>query len=267
MRVFSLHRRLTFHTALLVVMTVWPATPHVLGDDEPAAVDADVVYAPMSVDEAKALTDQWLTEVAQADEALREAVAPLWTFESENPSVTVRFDAVLRTFYLADPEVRELVDACLADVPTIVPQQFAALESPNRGEFYLNNLRYFYARYLAVGTGLRRGPGIVWRDRSGTAGRSGGMPVLQGGLRARVAAEGSGADDHRPVAHSHSGVAAALSGRGRVDAGRPGIAGRTVARRGGPRDEGRASSTRPGTQRAARAAGGGTDRRHARRTD
>lgn len=119
-------------------------------DDPRGADETDVVYAPLSVDEARVLTFAWLDEIAVADEALREAVAPLWRLESESPSVGERFDAVLRTFYLADPEMREVVDACFADVPTIVPRQFAALASGSKGEFYAQNVRYFYARFLAV---------------------------------------------------------------------------------------------------------------------
>lgn len=121
------------------------------GESRSRNESAEVVYASMSTDEAKSQTFQWLGEIAVADEDLLDAVTPLWEFESESPSVAERFNAVLRTFYLADPEVRQLVDACLSEAPTIVPQQFSALESESRGSFYLNNIRYFYARYLAVG--------------------------------------------------------------------------------------------------------------------
>lgn len=151
MRTRLLHRRSASFAVGLVVLMILSARIRLRADDGRTTVDVNVVYAPMSVDAAKAHTEQWLDEVVNADDALREAVAPLWVFESESPTVSERFDAVLRTFYLADPEVRELVDACLAEVPTIVPQQFAALESQNRGEFSLHNLRYFYARFLAIG--------------------------------------------------------------------------------------------------------------------
>lgn len=127
-------------------------TGRLCADVGPDERELDVVYAPMSVEEAQGQTDAWLREVAVADEDLLNAVAPLWMFDAKDPSISDRFDAVLRTFYLADPEVRELVDASMAEVPTIIPQQFSALASENRGPFYLNNLRYFYARFLAVGT-------------------------------------------------------------------------------------------------------------------
>ena len=116
--------------------------------EEPVA--PSTVYAPMSAAQAQALTQQWLEEIAVADQELKEAVSRLWEFDSEHPGLEERFDAVLQTFYIADPEVRELVDACLAPVPVIAPRQFAALESESRGEFYVHNLRYFYARFLAV---------------------------------------------------------------------------------------------------------------------
>src|SRR5512138_1981298 len=107
------------------------------------------VFAPMSATQAEALTRKWLEEAAVADAQLEEAVSRLWEFDSDHPGLDERFDAVLQTFYMADPQVRELVDACLAEVPAIVPRQFAALESESHGEFYLHNLRYFYARFLA----------------------------------------------------------------------------------------------------------------------
>jgi hypothetical protein len=145
-------RRLPFAlccAVLAAVVMICPAASALRADAASSA--ATSVYAPMSVDQAHALTEQWLEEIALADEQLLEAVAPLWVFDSETPSVERRFDAVLQTFYMADPDVRELVDACLTDVPTVIPRQFAALESESRGEFYLHNVRYFYARFLAAG--------------------------------------------------------------------------------------------------------------------
>jgi hypothetical protein len=132
-----------------VVLLFCPGVSVTHADDATAATST--VYAPMSVDQAHALTQQWLEEIAVADEQLLEAIAPLWVFDSESPTLDRRFEAVLQSFYMADPEVRELVDACLSEAPTIIPRSFAALESESRGEFYLHNLRYFYARYLAVG--------------------------------------------------------------------------------------------------------------------
>lgn len=137
---------------VLVTLIVGIAWADVVADDQPTEAVADAVYAPLTTQEAKASTFQWLEEIAVADPDLLEAAEQLWEFDSADPQASERFDAVLRTFYLADPEVRELVNACLADVPTILPQQFAALTSQSRGEFYLHNLRYFYARFLAVST-------------------------------------------------------------------------------------------------------------------
>jgi hypothetical protein len=117
----------------------------------PSAEMPEVVYEPMSASTARAQADRWLEEIAVADAPLREAVAPYWQFEGE-PTVEDIFDAALRTFYMADPEAREIVDACLSETPTIVPQPFAALTSESRGDFYLHNMRYFYARFLTIGT-------------------------------------------------------------------------------------------------------------------
>lgn len=121
--------------------------------EQPASpgTDPDVVYAPLAVADARARTWEWLEAQSPGDSALRTAVEPLWQFPSGTVSAEQTFDAVLQTFYLADAQTRELVDACLARPAWLVPRTFAALDSQHKGPFYEHNVLYFYARYLAVG--------------------------------------------------------------------------------------------------------------------
>ena len=61
-----------------------------------------------------------------------------------------RYAALLQTFYLMSPQVRELVDACTLSQRVLTAQEFAALAETNADPLYLNNVRLFYARYLTL---------------------------------------------------------------------------------------------------------------------
>lgn len=114
------------------------------------AASAEPIYAPPTVDQLRQQTLGWL-QSRGADETLRDAVLDLWSFEDARPTAEQRFDAVLRSFYLADPQVRELVDACAAgDAVRLAAGRFTALESDGDSPFFSENVQYFYARYLAV---------------------------------------------------------------------------------------------------------------------
>lgn len=114
-----------------------------------AGVCADELYAPPSLDQARQATFAWL-ESRGADADLKQAADAQWQFGEALPTPAERFDAVIRTFYLADPEVRELVDACMSGDTARMAQGFAVLSSGGGNPFFTDNVRYFYARYLAV---------------------------------------------------------------------------------------------------------------------
>jgi hypothetical protein len=117
---------------------------------DPIDAPPDPIYAPPDVEQLRQQTLSWL-QSRGADEALREAVLELWTFDEPRPPAEQRYDAVLRSFYLADPQVRELVDACAAgDAARLAAGGFPVLESGGDSPFFSENVRYFYARYLAV---------------------------------------------------------------------------------------------------------------------
>ncbi|MBX3436876.1 MAG: hypothetical protein KF861_05235 [Planctomycetaceae bacterium] len=109
-----------------------------------------VVYAPLSAAEARSKSLAWIEEHAPEDPDLRQAVEDVWTSSDIDASVDARSSAVMQTFYLANPEVRELVDACLQQPVWMLPPSFAALKTTEFGPFHENNVRAFFARYLAV---------------------------------------------------------------------------------------------------------------------
>ncbi|MCA9024991.1 MAG: hypothetical protein KDA86_07240 [Planctomycetaceae bacterium] len=139
MRISSTHLRIMLTLCVLLLSSVQ-------GQAEEA-----VVYAPLSVEDSKSRTHDWLETRSEVDEDLRKAVDALWLFEGDSPTVGQRFDAVVQTFYLADASVRELVDSTLKHPVPLVSESYTVLETPEENEFFSNNLRYFYARYLAVG--------------------------------------------------------------------------------------------------------------------
>ncbi|REJ83301.1 MAG: hypothetical protein DWQ34_25505 [Planctomycetota bacterium] len=118
-----------------------------LVQSQPAS--ADQLYAPPSVEAVRDAALGWLEE-RNPDDELRQAVAAQWEFGEETPSPEQRFDAVIRTFYLADEDVRSLVDACSAGDLSRLSEGFPFLQSGGGSPFFTNNVRYFFARYLAV---------------------------------------------------------------------------------------------------------------------
>jgi hypothetical protein len=112
-------------------------------------VRADTIYAAPSLDAVRQATQNWL-QSRGADEPLRAAVAEIW--KSEEPQLTAeqRFDAVMRSFYLADADVRALVDACVAGDTAHLAEGVPLLETDSGTPFFIQNVRYFYARYLTV---------------------------------------------------------------------------------------------------------------------
>lgn len=107
------------------------------------------VYAPLSTEAAR----QAAIECARTRPDYRPEAEPLlaeiWQ-SGASFSPTERLDAVVRTFYIVDPEVRRLVDACAGFSAAIVEVDFPALHTGNDQPFYVNNIRAFYARYLAM---------------------------------------------------------------------------------------------------------------------
>lgn len=110
---------------------------------------ADVYSAP-SLEEARNQAMQWIHTQGEVDAELHAIAEELWRFEGVDPSVSDRYAALLQTFYLISPEVRELVDGCAFSQRVLTAQEFAVLAESNVDPIYLHNVRLFYARYLTL---------------------------------------------------------------------------------------------------------------------
>lgn len=110
---------------------------------------ADELHAAPSTSELRAAVEAWL-QTRPADDDLRTTVTAVWDAVPADASADQRFDAVMQTFYLADEQVRALVDACLAGDLYGMEQQLPALVSGGAHPLLVENVRYFIARYLAV---------------------------------------------------------------------------------------------------------------------
>lgn len=113
-------------------------------------VTAEEVYAPLSAEAAKQAALAWsATRPDYRPEAI-PLLEEVWKFPTSPPAPAERLDAVLRTFYIVDPDVRQLVDACTALNRPSAATDFAALHTSADQPFYAHNIRAFYARFLAV---------------------------------------------------------------------------------------------------------------------
>ncbi|MFV0445887.1 MAG: hypothetical protein ACK5Q5_20100 [Planctomycetaceae bacterium] len=113
------------------------------------SLPAAEVLAPVSTDDARRMAFRW---AETRPDYLPEAVPlmqAVWMF-STPPSPPERLDAVLQTFYIVDPDVRQLVDACASPQRPGELLEFPALHTSADQPFYSHNVRAFYARFLAV---------------------------------------------------------------------------------------------------------------------
>ncbi len=111
---------------------------------------ADVVYAPLSVETARSAALDWARSRPDYTPEALPLLEQSWQFPNEAPTPAERLDAVLRTFYLVDPDVRQLVDTCTALERPTAGWQMAALHTSADHPFYSHNIRAFYGRFLAV---------------------------------------------------------------------------------------------------------------------
>jgi hypothetical protein len=116
----------------------------------PAAA-AQVATAP-PLDALKSQLDAWLAPQLTVRPELKQEVESLWSTADKSLSASQRSDLLLRTLYLADPDVRELVESCTAGTPGLTQRDFPALSSRHDEPLFTNNVRAFYARFLATAT-------------------------------------------------------------------------------------------------------------------
>ncbi|MEZ6065703.1 MAG: hypothetical protein R3B90_08360 [Planctomycetaceae bacterium] len=127
--------------ATLYLGVVWSASTQ-------AAIDE--VYAPLPVEQVRDAALEWAKArpdyTAEADELLQQ----VWQLPATGAEPHATFDAALRTFYLVDPDVRSLVDACATMAVNPATAEFPALHTSGDAPLYSHNIKSFYARYLSM---------------------------------------------------------------------------------------------------------------------
>lgn len=136
-------RLLHLFCAMLIIVIALGSVGHV-----DAAED---VYAAPSVSELREAIDDWLAYKGLSQSPVGEAIEPFWQFEN-TPSQEDLFDALMRTFYLADDDIRSLVDRCreIKFGTEIASLKIPSTERTSKEPWLGHNVRYFVARHLSV---------------------------------------------------------------------------------------------------------------------
>lgn len=107
------------------------------------------VYAPPGVDDLKMEVNLWLLKRDLQKSPIQDAIAPEWDFLSK-PTGEQLFDALMHTYYMADSDVRALVEACRTqNAPSELFELSPILNRTDEPRF-TNNVQFFYGKYLAV---------------------------------------------------------------------------------------------------------------------
>jgi hypothetical protein len=113
---------------------------------------AQQVLAPPPVEVLKSSLETWLQTRGVADPSVKTSIDSLWNFGTRTPSASERFEALIKSFYLADEDTRELVDACQSGEAANPQRTFRAVTSRRDEPLYSNNMRAYYGRFLATAT-------------------------------------------------------------------------------------------------------------------
>lgn len=98
----------------------------------------------------KSQLDGWLAPHITTRPELKQAVDELWLSADKSLTPAQRADLLLKSFYIADAEVRELVESCRLGEAGLTQRDFRALSSHRDEPLFTNNVRAFYARFLAT---------------------------------------------------------------------------------------------------------------------
>ena len=131
----------------LVMLALCAASGRILADDD----QQNELYAPAKAEDVQKELIKWAAGRGIKDKQPLEQMATLWSFESEQPEARVVFERAIAAFAVVDPEVRKLLTECrLLDAPLLAPEaQLDKVTQAAKGEeFFLANVRLFYARYL-----------------------------------------------------------------------------------------------------------------------
>lgn len=107
------------------------------------------VLSPPQPDRLQRELQEWLAGRRLDKSPVVDAITPLWQL-GDAPSAEAMFDALMRTFYIADDDARKLIDACrnLSYSPAVL--SVALSTSHEQEPLFIHNLRLFYGRHLAT---------------------------------------------------------------------------------------------------------------------
>ncbi len=112
------------------------------------ATAAEELYAPPKAAEVRTQTLTWVASQGVTDKAVLEEIGKLWAFGDETPKPATLLDTAIQSFALADAKTKKLVDAWNLGIAPILPIEATLPDGKSENEFYLANLRLYYARYL-----------------------------------------------------------------------------------------------------------------------
>ncbi len=128
---------------LAACLTLCFAAPFINARAADQDLERQASWRQPAVAEIKPQVDQWLAS-RKADEPTRQQVEKLWAAPDAD-----LLDRLAGTIALVDPSTRELLELCRSEqAPAMVPQ-FAWLQDQASPPLVRNNLRLYYARWLA----------------------------------------------------------------------------------------------------------------------
>lgn len=109
------------------------------------------VYSPPNLEELRQSVDEWLAYKGLSRSPVVDVIDSYWQFESAPTSENL-FDALMRTFYIADDDVRKLIDQCrnVQDGTGVAQLKAPSTERTAAEPLLGNNVRYFLARHLST---------------------------------------------------------------------------------------------------------------------
>lgn len=139
-----MHTRRSFVSGLVGFLAMVSVGVALAADTTPAQ---PVKVPPADVIRANTL--QWVAERAVKDKDVLTEIGKLWAFGETPPAADERFELVIRSFSLADPDTKAFVEACRLSAAPLLAPEAKPLTNESFGPFYLAHVRLYYGRYLA----------------------------------------------------------------------------------------------------------------------
>jgi len=113
------------------------------------ATAAEELYAPPKAEDVRTQTLTWVASQGVTDKQVLEQIGKLWAFDDLAPKPATLLDTAIQSFALANAKTKKLVGAWNVGIAPVLPIEFTLPDGKSENEFYLANLRLYYARYLS----------------------------------------------------------------------------------------------------------------------